>query len=82
MTKLYCARWVLPVASAPIRDGAVAVEGARIAGVGARAQLAAKFPSVEVEDFGEAALLPRFSSFIIHHSSFIISYPAHPVHPC
>src|SRR5947209_3253439 len=66
MTKLYCARWVLPVASAPIRDGAVAVEGARIAGVGARAQLAAKFPSVEVEDFGEAALLPGFVNCHTH----------------
>ena len=66
MMKLYCARWVLPVASAPIRDGAVAVEGARIAGVGARAQLAERFPSVEVEDFGEAALLPGFVNCHTH----------------
>src|SRR5207248_1663986 len=58
MTKLYCARWVLPVASAPISDGAVAVEGARIAGVGARAELEERFQSASVEDFGEAAILP------------------------
>src|SRR3989440_594446 len=58
MTKIYCARWVLPVASAPLRDGAVAVEGARIAGVGARAELEERFQSASVEDFGEAAILP------------------------
>jgi hypothetical protein len=38
MTKIYCARWVLPVTSEPIEEGAVAVEGTRIAGVGARAE--------------------------------------------
>ena len=66
MMKLYCARWVLPVASAPISDGAVAVEGARIEGVGARAELEERFPSVEVEDFGEAAILPGFVNCHTH----------------
>src|SRR5437588_484069 len=66
MMKLYCARWVLPVASAPLRDGAVAVEGARIEGVGARAELEERFPSVEVEDFGEAAILPGFVNCHTH----------------
>jgi aminodeoxyfutalosine deaminase len=58
MTKLYCARWVLPVASEAIEGGAVAVEGTRVAGVGARAALEAHFPGAEVEDFGEAAITP------------------------
>ncbi|HYH87516.1 MAG TPA: amidohydrolase family protein [Pyrinomonadaceae bacterium] len=66
MTKLYNARWVLPVASAPIEDGAVAVEGTRIAGVGARAELAERFAAAQVEDFGEAAILPGFINCHTH----------------
>jgi cytosine/adenosine deaminase-related metal-dependent hydrolase len=58
MTTLYSARWVLPISSAPIEDGAVAVEGARIVGVGACVALAARFPEARVEEFGEAAILP------------------------
>ncbi|HEX8472898.1 MAG TPA: amidohydrolase family protein [Pyrinomonadaceae bacterium] len=60
MTTLYCARWVLPVASEAIADGAVAVEGTRIAGIGERASLESRFPDARVEDFGEAAILPGF----------------------
>src|SRR5579885_288460 len=60
MTKIYSARWVLPIASSPIRDGAVAVEGTRIVGVGARDELEKRFPPVSVEDFGEAAITPGF----------------------
>src|SRR5437762_11864125 len=66
MTKIYSARWVLPVVSEPIEFGAVAVEGARVAGVGARAEVARRFPSVEVEDFGEAAILPGFVNCHTH----------------
>lgn len=60
MTTLYCARWILPVARSPIESGAVAVEGSRVAGVGARAEVAAQFPEAQVRDFGEAAILPGF----------------------
>ena len=60
MTVVYCARWVLPVSARQIEDGAVAVEGAEIVGVGARDQLAARFPRAVVEDFGAAAILPGF----------------------
>ncbi len=58
MTKLYCARWVLPVASSPIANGAVAVEGALIAAVGARDELASRFPEATIHDFNDAAILP------------------------
>jgi cytosine/adenosine deaminase-related metal-dependent hydrolase len=58
MTKIYTARWALPITSEPVEDGAVAVEGTRIAGVGARAELVERFPSAEVADFGEAVILP------------------------
>jgi cytosine/adenosine deaminase-related metal-dependent hydrolase len=66
MTKIYSARWVLPIASGPIESGAVAVEGTRIVGLGARAQVAARFPEAEVEEFGEAALLPGFVNCHTH----------------
>ena len=58
MTILYCAKWVLPICDATIDDGAVAVEGALIVGVGARGDLAARFPAAETREFGAAAILP------------------------
>jgi len=54
---IYTAQWVLPVSSPPIVDGAVIVEGAHIAYVGA----AAGAPRVEGDrtvDLGAAILLP------------------------
>ncbi|HEY0321539.1 MAG TPA: amidohydrolase family protein [Pyrinomonadaceae bacterium] len=60
MITLYCARWVLPITSVAIEDGAVAVEGHRIAAVGARAALKEKYPEAAVEDFGEAVIMPGF----------------------
>jgi cytosine/adenosine deaminase-related metal-dependent hydrolase len=66
MTKIYSARWVLPVSSEAIEGGAVAVEGTRIAGVGVRAELVERFPSAEVADFGEAAILPGFVNCHTH----------------
>jgi len=58
MTILYCAKWGLPVAAAVVDDGAVAVEGAHIVGVGVRDDLAARFPAAETREFGAAAILP------------------------
>jgi len=58
MTKLYCARWVLPISSPPIEAGALAIEGAHILAVGARADLAAQFPEAHIRDLGECAIIP------------------------
>ncbi|MDX6693896.1 MAG: aminodeoxyfutalosine deaminase [Blastocatellia bacterium] len=58
--KLYTARYVLPITSAVIDDGAVLVEDARIVAVGKRAKLAVEFPEAATEEFGQAALLPGF----------------------
>lgn len=58
MITLYCARWILPISSTPVEDGAVAVEGERIVGVGARETVAGKFPEARLRDFGEAVVLP------------------------
>src|SRR5918992_1792929 len=60
MMKLYSARWFLPVASPPIENGAVAIEGARIVGVGSREELAARFSESQARDFLDAAILPGF----------------------
>ncbi|MCA1565017.1 MAG: amidohydrolase family protein [Acidobacteria bacterium] len=57
-TKLYCARWIIPVATPAFEDGAVAVEGTRIVGVGARAELVARYAESACEDFGAAAIMP------------------------
>jgi cytosine/adenosine deaminase-related metal-dependent hydrolase len=58
MTEIYSARWVLPISSEPIEDGAVAVDGGRIVGVGHRRDLTEKFSGARVNNFGEAAILP------------------------
>ncbi|HEY6660749.1 MAG TPA: amidohydrolase family protein [Pyrinomonadaceae bacterium] len=58
MTTIYSARWVLPVSAPPIENGAVAVEGQRIAGVGRHAEIVERFPEFRVEAFGQAVILP------------------------
>ncbi|HWT00608.1 MAG TPA: amidohydrolase family protein [Pyrinomonadaceae bacterium] len=60
MTELYFARWVLPMASPPVENGGVAVEGSRVIGTGPRDGLAAQFPDAVTRDFGGAAILPGF----------------------
>ena len=58
MTTIYSARWVLPVSTAAIENGAVAIEGQRIAGVGPTPEIVAKFPKAKIESLGEAVILP------------------------
>ncbi len=55
---VYTARWVLPISSAPIADGAVVTEGDRIAWVGLEASLPAGLAAARRVDLGNAALLP------------------------
>lgn len=58
MTTLYSARWVLPISSAPVFEGAIAIAGAEIEAVGRRSDLIESFPGAQVHDFGEAVILP------------------------
>jgi cytosine/adenosine deaminase-related metal-dependent hydrolase len=58
MITLYSTSWVLPISSAPVPDGAIAVEGERIIAVGQRAAIVAQFPDAKARDFGEAVILP------------------------
>jgi aminodeoxyfutalosine deaminase len=55
---LYCARFVLPIESSCIEDGAVLVSKGRIVAVGTRRHLEAHTPQGRCVDFGEAILLP------------------------
>ncbi len=55
---VFTARYVYPVTSAPITDGAVVVEGERILAVGGAADLASRYPGARRVDLGEAALVP------------------------
>ena len=58
MSTIYSARWVLSVSTSPIENGAVAIAGQRIAGVGSRSEIVERFPEFRVDDFGEAVILP------------------------
>ena len=58
MTNIYSARWVLPIASAAIDYGAVAIKGDKIVAVGKVNAIAARFPQAPVTDFGTSVILP------------------------
>lgn len=66
MTTIYSARWVLPVSASPMENGAVAVEGQRIVGVGSRDEIVERFPESRYEALGEAAILPGFINTHTH----------------
>lgn len=56
---VYLVRHLLPVATPPVTDGAVAVDGGRIVAVGRRREvLKAAGPGAEVRDLGDAAVIP------------------------
>jgi len=56
--RILAASYVLPITADPIRDGAVMIDGSEIVGVGARSDLVAAHPRVEITDLGEAVILP------------------------
>ncbi len=60
MIKIYSAQWLVPVSTPPVECGAVAVDGARIVGVGTKDEVINRFPAAEREDFGAAAITPGF----------------------
>ncbi len=58
MTTIYSARWLVPIASQLIEDGAVAVDGESIVAVGRRVELFQQYPAARSRDFGNAVILP------------------------
>ena len=63
--RLLTARWVLPVSSAPLRDGGVLIDArGQIEAVGAAGDL--RSDNVEQLDFGQAAILPGLINVHAH----------------
>ena len=58
MPTIYSASWVVPIASDLIEDGAVAVEGTTIVGVGPEAVIKERFPQSHQQRFPEAVIIP------------------------
>ena len=58
MTTIHSARWVIPVSSLPIEDGAIAIDGQRIAKVGPRKEVVEQYPNAEPRQHGDAIILP------------------------
>ncbi len=63
---IYRARHLVPMSSPPVEDGAVAVRGEFIAAAGRWADVRREFPTDEVADLGEVALLPGFINAHCH----------------
>jgi 5-methylthioadenosine/S-adenosylhomocysteine deaminase len=66
MALIYSARWLLPISSPPIDDGAIAIEGQAILAVGPLAEVKAKFPDAPVTHFRDSAILPGFVNAHAH----------------
>jgi cytosine/adenosine deaminase-related metal-dependent hydrolase len=62
--RLYRARYLVPIAAAPIEDGALLVEGGRITAVGSYAAL--RRVDAELVDCADAVLLPPFANAHTH----------------
>lgn len=58
MPIIYSARWVLPIETTAIENGAVAIDGSAIVAVGSHDSVVAQFPSSIVKSFGQAVILP------------------------
>ncbi|MBK8810009.1 MAG: amidohydrolase family protein [Acidobacteria bacterium] len=56
--KIFSAKYLLPISAPPIEGGAIAFEEDLIAAVGPLADVIARFPDADREDFGEAAIMP------------------------
>src|SRR5688500_9889360 len=60
MTRILAAKYVLPIVGAPIVGGAVAIDGSVVAAVGELELIRKGFPDADLEDHGDAAILPGF----------------------
>ncbi len=56
--KLYLSKYILPISSEPLENAALLVHKDRIHDVGMASALQTKYPEAEVEDLGEAIILP------------------------
>jgi len=73
-TTLYAARFVLPVAAAPLEQGALLAVDGRIKAVGTLNALSTDYPGVPVIDFDDAVMLPPMANAHTHLE--LTSFPA------
>ena len=66
LMSILAAHLLLPMTSPPIEDGALSVEDGIILEVGRREELLKRYPSLPVEDLGEAAILPGLVNVHTH----------------
>lgn len=58
MEQIYTARYLVPIFSSPIEDGALHVRAGRIVGVGPRGEICRGASKIPCTDFGDAILIP------------------------
>ena len=64
--KLYRCRYLVPIQTASVEDGALVVDQGRIIAVGSPAELTVQYPHAEVVDLGDGILLPAFVNAHTH----------------
>jgi len=64
--QLICARYLLPIATPPLEQGALALAQGRVVAVGNQAELLARYTGALQTDFGEALVLPCFVNAHTH----------------
>src|SRR6185312_2341263 len=57
-SKLFSARWVLPISSEPIDHGAILVRDDLILEVGTQRDIASRFPDADKQELGDAVIIP------------------------
>ncbi|MCL2790350.1 MAG: amidohydrolase family protein [Desulfobulbus sp.] len=77
--RIHNASWIVPVSSAPIENGGVAVADGTLLAVGETAQLYRQFPKAMVTDHGQAALTPALINVHTHlelsHLAALAEFP-------
>lgn len=63
---IYQSEWVVPIASPPLKDGAVRVQDGQITDVASAKELTERYPDEPVTDFHHAVLLPGFVNAHVH----------------
>ena len=66
MTIIYSARWVLPISSQAIPDGAIAIEGSQIVDVDTRRSLIENYRNARERHFPNAVILPGLTNSHSH----------------
>jgi cytosine/adenosine deaminase-related metal-dependent hydrolase len=66
MISIITSRWILPITSPPIENGAVAIESDRIAAAGSFTEVRRKFPEAPLKDLGGVAIMPGLVNVHTH----------------